>query len=409
VKRHLPTTWLLLPWGFACAASGVPDDPTGAGGVAWTTSANGGAGGDGGADGGQGLSRGGGATTSAGGLGGSGGDAGGAGGSAPATVIVLATGGSGVLQGAFDGASWSATTTPSPTSSVPPALSVVGGMGLGVVATDASMPNLPLVFATFGGAWNSFAAVGAVTRAAPALTGGALVYHAPDYKHALALYAGSWNPIDEAIAPPAQPQSFGPTPPRATLLAGNPLVAFAGDDTQLYLQLRSGGTWSAATFVPGAAVQAPPAMVALSAGPELLAVWVHHAPSTVDHTKLFWASRSSGVWSTPVKISEDVFTPEAPNLTALAGGDALVAFRGTDGKGYSLRWSGGAWSSVLPLAADVITTPAVSAGAPGADAELAFVAPGGAVEHMRLSGTTWSAPSSVGGSGLQHAAIVPLP
>src|SRR5690606_23852791 len=108
------------------------------------------------------------------------------------------------------------------------------------------------------------------------------------------------------------------------------------------------------------------------------------------------------------KIDEDVFTPEAPNLAALAGGDALLAFRGSDGKGYTLRWTG-SWSSVLPLQADVLTTPAVCAGAPGADAELALVAPGGAVEHLRLTGTSWSAPTPVGGAGLLHAAVAALP
>lgn len=420
---HGTTVGWLRPWvamssvlvaavvGGGCGS----DDEAGGGGgdVPWSTSAFGAstvATGSGGAGAG-------GSATSGGGAGGattSGSGSGGGGASGPATALVLGAGPSAALGARFDGSDWSSTTF-GETSDLRPGVSFLGvDRGLFVLRA-ASAPHR-LRFTTWsadGGfeAWSDISAT-ATTRDRPVLVGASLAYQGSDFKHYYALFGASWMPTGEPIGPSQPLQSFGPAAGHGTTLGGDFVFAFPGDDGGVYVQSRSGGTWAAATGIPGAQTDVTPAIVALTSGPELLAVWVNDEPGQFDDQKVFFATRSGGVWSTPAKIDDGVFAVEAPTLAALAGGQAVLAFRGTDDKPYALRFDGTSWSAVGPVGSPnnptIASPPVLAPGAPGADAELVYVS-GGAAIHVRLTAGGWSSPVTIGGAGLTHAAITTEP
>jgi hypothetical protein len=106
---------------------------------------------------------------------------------------------------------------------------------------------------------------------------------------------------------------------------------------------------------------------------------------------------------------------EPPALVAVSGGGAVTAFRGLDGNVYAARYTPGApipWSAPAGIATPNYATPSAPALAPGAfgmDAELAFIdAATGAALHTRLSGSSWSPPTTVGGTALGHVVIATL-
>jgi hypothetical protein len=273
-----------------------------------------------------------------------------------------------------------------------------------------------------GSSWTALAEVASqvTTRAAPSITAGSTtahaLFHGDDFMHYYAAYGSSWQPIDEPVAAPSMPQSYGPRPARVTMLGSDVAAAYAGDDGQLYLQLRSAGVWQPAEPVTGSAILQAPGIAALGGSPELMAVYAHHAPSQPDDKKLFWASRSGGVWSSPEKISDAVFTDDPVSLTALGGGEALVGYRGTDGLVYALRYTPGgnpAWSAPLGIANPnpaAASAPSVAPGIDGHDAEIAWIDAGdGSVYHSSLNGSTWSAPAAVGGTQLHSLALAGRP
>jgi hypothetical protein len=74
-------------------------------------------------------------------------------------------------------------------------------------------------------------------------------------------------------------------------------------------------------------------------------------------------------------------------------------------------YSGGAWSTVAAFSSPNVaidTSPAVTHGVGGDVAEIAYVT-GGQAYSASLVGSTWSAPVSVGGSGLLGVAIASTP
>lgn len=400
--------------GLVQGGCGSNDDGSGAGGdVPWSTSAFGAStvSGTGGATGGGGAtsSGNGGSTSSTSASTGSGGG----GASGPASLLVLGAGTSGALGARFDGSDWT-TTTFGETSDRRPAVAFLGADSGLFVLRGAAAPN-PLRFTTWsaGGGFEAWADVGAGanSRDRPVLAGGSLAYQGSDFKHYYGLYGTNWMPSGEAIGPSVPLQSFGPAAGDGALLGADFVFAFPGDDGGVYVQARSAGTWAAADAIPSAQTDVTPALVALSSGPELLAVWVNDDPGQFDDQKIFFATRSGGAWSAPAKIDDGVFALEAPALAPLAGGEAVLAFRGTDDKPYALRFDGASWGAVGPVASPnptIASPPALAPGAPGAEAELVYVS-GGAAVHVRLSSGSWSSPTTIGGAGLTHAAIASAP
>jgi hypothetical protein len=127
-------------------------------------------------------------------------------------------------------------------------------------------------------------------------------------------------------------------------------------------------------------------------------------------TQIMFMTRTGGAWSSPAAIV-NCLTNERVALAPLPGGGAILAFRGTDTNLYWSVYSGGAWSPVAPIASPNVSAdapPAVTHGMAGYTAELAYVS-GGAAYHARLTGSAWSAPTLVGGSGLNGVAIAAAP
>jgi hypothetical protein len=364
----------------------------------------------------------GGASSSTGGGGASTSSGSGGGGGVASYSIALLGGGTAPYGAAYDGSAWSGANITGASLDAPSLVLLSSGEAVGLVrggSLDA------LQFTSFAaGSWSAWAAVGtSTTRAAPSLvSAGASVHavlHDTSFMHAYAAYDGAaWSPTNEGLTPGGGSQSFGPSAPRVALVGGEPVTVFAGNDETLYAQTRSGGAWQAAVPVAGSNIFDPPAITALSSGAELLVVYINHQPApppNAEDKKLYYATRTSGVWSAPQKISDQVFAVEPPTITALAGGEALIAFRGTDNKGYTVRYTPGAtpWGAPTPIGnpnPDIASPPGVASGSGTFVAELAYVdAASGAAHHVRHDATGWGTATLVGGSGLTHVAIASAP
>jgi hypothetical protein len=154
-----------------------------------------------------------------------------------------------------------------------------------------------------------------------------------------------------------------------------------------------------------ASFNVPASIIPLSAGPELMMVYVQ------SDTKIMVTTRTSATWTAPIFL----YTALTNNRVALAplpGGGAIMAFRGTDGKAYWSTYTSGAWSSVAALYSPNISisgSPAVTHGIGGKTAEIAFVQGDGKAYHASLSSGTWSVPETVGGTSLVGVAITSMP
>lgn len=352
-----------------------------------------------------------------GGLGGAGGVADGGGGAQPEPeMLLMAVGPSGVVAAAYAaGPDWVSETLSGGASHAPAVAMSEDGSGVGVMrATDGS-----LVYSAFDkSSWSAFTQIGsATTQGGPALavdaTATHLVFHGEDFNFYYASYDGAWNPSAEPVAF-ASVTSFGPTAPAVAALPAETVIAHAGDDGQLYRQSRITGAWQQGGVVSGSKVYARPGIVRLDAGPELLVVYVHAEAQAANDKKLMWSTRSAGQWSEPQLVHTDAFTDEPVHLAALTGGEALVALRGTDGKGYGLHYVPGndpPWSAPVAIgAADVTSPPALAAGLTAGEAEAAYIDQnGGAVYHIRWSGTSWGGPTYIAGSNLTHVALATQP
>ena len=290
--------------------------------------------------------------------------------------------------------------------------------GIGIAFTDLQATAVirstssfgELRYATWTGDWSQFSAIaaGVTTRATPAIAGAGsaahVVFHGDNYRHYYAQRQnGVWTTTAEAIGGMAT-QSFGPTPASVAVLGADPIVAFAGDDGDLYDQTRMGGVWQPADpHGLGDVVDLTPAIVPLvAAGSELLVVYVQ------NNTQVRWTVRTGGAWSAPADIAMALTaTPVA--LTALPAGRALLAFRGNNGLLYTSLYdetAAPAWS--LPAGISnpnvaITGIPAVAPGASGADAELAYVDANSVFYHSRLIAGAWSPPAMISAGGTSAA------
>jgi hypothetical protein len=357
----------------------------------------------GGGPGGNGLSQGGaGGATAAGATGGAGGGANG-------YALVFAGGAEGLLGARYDGTSWSTQALPGTTDRAPGVAIVHQALGVAVFRAGGGALSYSL---EGNGTFSMPAPIAAAvtTQSAPAIVrrGAAaeVVFHGDDFKHYYASYAGAWLPTAEPVKPANELQSFGPSAGAITAVGSELVLAFAGDNGGLFEQSRTLASWGTAAQHPNTALVVTPALVALVAGPELMVVY----PRTSDK-KLVFATRQLGVWTDPVVLEANSYSADPPSLAALSNGDAVLAFRGLDNKGYATRFDAksAAFETPKPIAAVPLTSPpAVAPGVGTAAAEAVFVS-GGAAYHARLSNNAWSTPVVIAPGALQYVGIASAP
>jgi hypothetical protein len=339
-------------------------------------------------------------------------------------VLLLGVTSAGALTAdLFDGSSWAAPATVSGTATGDDlSLATIPGTGQGVGLLHGASDQL--VYTLWNGAaWSPLAQINAdTTQGKPSLAASGstayAVYWGSNYKYYLEQYsAGAWTSSSQAVFPAGSPsQPCGPSPGALAPLGAAASFVFvngscSGALNHLYDSDLSAGAWKASTDVasnPSYSGSQGPAVVAPSSGPELVTVFLAQGTS-----QLQWASRTGGVWSSPVSI-DSALTSAPVALAPLAGGSVLLAFQGTDGKLYTATFASGTWSSPAPAFAtnvSVATTPAVAAGIGGALAEMVYLDATGALFHTRLAGTTWSSPVPVAPAttGFAHVAIASGP
>ena len=135
-----------------------------------------------------------------------------------------------------------------------------------------------------------------------------------------------------------------------------------------------------------------PSLVAPTSGPSMLMVWLASVGSQYR-----FSTYSGAVWAPAANITNALsFDPAA--LLPLAGGEVLMAFRGTDGKAYVASYLAGSWGlpSLVAGGVTIVGPPALAKGQGGMVAELAYVGTDGAAYHVRLAASrTWTAPVQV--------------
>lgn len=275
----------------------------------------------------------------------------------------------------------------------------------------------------FSASWVDPIAIGsAIARDAPALAAvgavGHLAYQAKggnvDYKYFHGQFSnGAWDAANDPVGG-AMTQSFGPRAPSAAAAGGSLVLVQAGDDSLLYDQTWS-GSWAAASQHANAAIQKtiPPAVVALEGGgEELLVVYARNA----DY-KIMSLARAGNVWTTPVLVDANAFLSGATNepvaLAALAGGKALMVYRGTDSKPYFSVYDPGKvpmWTVPAPVIGgtnpSVESRPSVATGVCGADAVVAYAETAASVKVALFSGGGFGSPEAVPQtSGATYVAI----
>ncbi len=330
------------------------------------------------------------------------------------SLILLAGGSSGLLMGDFvrDGG-WVTGTDAAITNHGGTSLAMnADGLGLGLVR-NASNSVLDDVTWSLG-SWSDLTQVDSnTTRARPEVSasGASLqgLFHGDDYHlYYMAHDDGIYSPVAEDTG------SYGPIAGAVTARATDATMVFVNgaDSNKFYARDRVGGTWQAASWLSDdtqyRSSWIQPSIVTLepaSTAADLLAVVVG---SDAGSTQLKFFRRTGGTWSSSAAVP-DATTSDPVSLVALAGGNAYLAFRGTNGQVYGTTYSksAGTWSAVENLVATTVTgTPAVAMGVFDASLELVYVdAETGVARHKRLVNNIWSAAVDIGGTGLNAVSL----
>lgn len=166
-----------------------------------------------------------------------------------------------------------------------------------------------------------------------------LVFQGVDYKYLHAQYTlNAWDSAADPVGGTGVNQSYGARGPSAAAVGTDLVVVQAGSDSYLYDQTWN-GSWQAAHQQGGAAIEntLPPTIIALTGGAsELLAVYLRESDYKVMATP-----RTSGTWNaTAALIDTNAFSNDPVAACALAGGKALVVFRGSNKQAYFRRGTG---------------------------------------------------------------------
>lgn len=343
------------------------------------------------------------------------------------TVLLLAGGDVNTIVGEYHpGAMWATQAFANTTTANGVGLAMTGaGAGVGALRANTGNP-LGLIRYTVWGPGAGFGAFNTIGPAItmkdmPALAGSAnqahLVFWGDNFKYYYGAYSGSWSPTAEIVGPSLAEQSFGNSPPSATVLGNDVIVAYQGGDDGLYDQKRNNaGVWEVAHGHGNMVkLKAKPAIVSLTSGPELLIVYNRQSDG-----QLMWTARTNNVFSAPQSINAD-FSIDPVALVALPGGNAMLAFRGLNAKLYTVQWDGttGTWGNTTQFPGDanalLASSPALTKGVGGSLIELAYVKQGaaatkGLVFHSRLDPMNgWTAPAQVGNAEQKFVALASGP
>ncbi|MGQ0508764.1 MAG: hypothetical protein ACT4TC_25970 [Myxococcaceae bacterium] len=338
------------------------------------------------------------------------------GGSCPNTcghIVLLAGGGTGILAATFvPGTPWNATTLIGRSDGV----AISGALGL-VRQTSTDVGTEKLQYTRWNdGAWSALADVApaVTTRALPAVSSGQVVFQGTDFKHYFAAFDGTaWNPSAQPVMSGGpETQSFGPVPATLAVSGTDATVVFINGDkaNDLYAQDRNAGVFAAAVQIAsGASFNVIPSLVRLNGARELMALSVRATDSAI-----LWQTRTGVTWTDAAAVPNGL-TVEPVALVALPQGDALLAYRGTNGVLYTSRFSNSSWTQPTALGtpfdgvnATLRGSPALSPGVGGALAELAFIGDDYRVYHARFFGTAWTTPQAVTSSALAGATSVSI-
>jgi hypothetical protein len=332
----------------------------------------------------------------------------------PCSTLLLLAGGTdspnGVIGASFNHSTGAWTTTPlvGSTASNVALVITTAGEGVGLMRfTEIGNPlDNFLQYTRWTGTWTPFLVVDptVTTQGSPTLVatgaGAQAAFHGFDYNHYYAAYSGSgWSPVAEPIG------SSGGLAGDIAALGTNASFLFSkGLPNELYSRDRVGGSWQSEQFISNNADfnwQISPEAIALTAGPELMVVFV----STTSEIR--YATRTSGIWSSSALVP-GATTNDRVALTALPGGSAALAFRGQDGNLYQSGWNGATWSAPSQVAQNITGTPSIAPGAGAPALEVAFISSGSA-RHTRYVSGAWTTPTVVGGSNLTSVAIATAP
>jgi hypothetical protein len=280
------------------------------------------------------------------------------------------------------------------------------GVGLQRFTQIGNPQDNQLQYTTWNnGVWSPMAQLGAnTTKGWPSLdaanTTAQAVFHGNDNNLYYAAYVnGAWTPAAEVTG--GASTTFAPD---IAALGTNAVMFFfnAANANNTSLKPRSGGVWGATTQL--SALKAPiypPDLVALTSGPELVALW----PNALNTIR--YSFRTAGVWSNGVNIP-NLATTSRPSVVALTGGAIGLAYRDANDKFQAMIWNGLIWQGPLAMSGDPTITgsPAITAGIDKAVAEAAFVS-GGQVFHSRflLANLSWTVPVPLGGTDMRSVAL----
>jgi hypothetical protein len=341
------------------------------------------------------------------------------------TMAVLAAGPSAIAQAVYGHGQWSSASQVGGGASAAPSLVPLGAGFLGAFVGPGTAGNLKLEWTAYTSSWSQPAHVGAaLAQGTPALgitgTIAHVVYWGSDSKFYHGTYSGSWDAASDPVQPAGGTQSFGPSAPVVAALGSTLVAAQSGQDGVVYDQGwdGSGGSWQAAASLAGSSVvtSLSPAIVAMNGGGADLMIVLVHAGDAGSYY-LQYATRAGGAWSAPADVHDTTgsvaYASTTPALAALPGGKAVLAWQGSSPSyAYVSTYDPAAgWSAPVAASSDtLLSPPSVAPGVCGADAVMASVAAGGAVQVTTLSGGSWGAPVPIAGAtGMQWAAIAALP
>jgi hypothetical protein len=345
------------------------------------------------------------------------------------TVAVLA-GGSSSLSGAVavgKGAFTVQSISGASATLTPAVVSTGSGFEALVAMSGDAGGGYPLFGLGYAGStWSSPASLGssasAIDAPAVALLGsdveGAYLDPAHFYFHAE--WAGtSWNAGTDQVTPSGGRQSFGPVRASAAASATELVIAYEGNNEDLYAQSwTSAGGWQTAVQIGTStlATNTPPAIVALTSGGTDDFLVVYDAPAApVSEQHIYYAVRtaSTKAWSTPAMISAAIYSPAAPALAAMSGGRALLGWEGGNALAYTAEYDPTptpAWTTAVEIGSATVTAPpSLATGICGGDAVAALIS-GGAVSVAQYASGAWQAPAGIAGiTSAQVAAIATSP
>jgi hypothetical protein len=325
-------------------------------------------------------------------------------------ALLLATGSVNATAGHLDGqtGSWSSITL-NGISVDEPALAISDGQGIGLMRFTqlGNAADNQLQYMSYAnGIWMNFApvAAGVTTQGPPSIaasaTGFQAAFHGFDFNNYFAGFTGgAWAPTAEAIGS-ASPHAGDIT----SNAAGSTFVFARGPQNDLVARDRTAGVWLPEQLIaPSAQVNfnIPPEVVTTT-GTDLMVAFV--APGG----QIRFATRTASIWSATAAVPFAT-TADRVALTALPGGNAVLAFRGMDGNLYASVYTGGAWFAPGQVTTGILSAPSITQGIGPAAVELAYIGNDGNAYHRRFITNAWTAPTLVGGPNLVGVAIASSP